>query len=46
VVQVQRNFDLLPDGRFIGVVEAAETQPQVHVVLNWLEELKERVPAR
>jgi serine/threonine-protein kinase len=41
-----RNFDLLPDGRFIGVVEAGDTQPQLQVVLNWLEELKQRVPVK
>ena len=46
VVQGPRNFDALPDGRFIGVVEAAEKQPQLQVVLNWFEELKRRVPTK
>jgi hypothetical protein len=41
-----RNFDIMPDGRVIGVIEAGERQSEVHVVLNWLEELKQRVPAR
>jgi hypothetical protein len=44
--------DILPDGRFIGVVNAesiptdAHAVPQIQVVLNWFEELKQRVPAR
>jgi serine/threonine-protein kinase len=47
-----RRFDFLADGRFIGVVPAALNQtaapetPQIHVVLNWFEDLKQRVPAR
>jgi hypothetical protein len=41
-----RNFDIMPDGRVIGVIEAGERQSEMHVVLNWLEELKQRVPAR
>ena len=47
-----RNFDIMPDGRIIGVVNAGETpssarvSPQIQVVLNWLEELKQRVPTR
>jgi hypothetical protein len=49
----ERNHDILPDGRFIGVVVASgsgqaatSTRPEVHVVLNWIEELKQRVPVR
>jgi serine/threonine-protein kinase len=38
-----RTYDVLPDGRFIGVV-AAGLAPQIHVVLNWFEDLKQRVP--
>jgi len=32
-----RTFDILPDGRAIGVVAASteRTTPQIHVVLNW-----------
>jgi serine/threonine protein kinase len=47
-----RKFDILPDGRLIGVIPAALIQtgapatPQIHVVLNWFEELKQRVAAR
>jgi serine/threonine-protein kinase len=48
----QRNYDMLPDGRWMGVVPAAASQPdtpqvtQIEVVVNWFEELKSRVPAR
>jgi serine/threonine-protein kinase len=47
-----RRFDTLPDGRLIGVVPAglsqtvAPTTQQIHVVLNWFEDLKQRVSAR
>ena len=49
----ERQYDITPDGkRFIGVVAAGESQggtagaPQIQVVLNWLEDLKQRVPVR
>ena len=46
-----RIWDLLPDGRMIGLVtpaidEGAVTTPQIRLVLNWFEELKERVPSK
>jgi hypothetical protein len=44
-----RLFDIAPDGRFamLKSVGGSETsQPGVVVVLNWLEELKQRVPTR
>ena len=47
-----RAYDILPDGRFIGVVPTSETESsgtavvQFRVVLNWTEELKQRVPIR
>jgi serine/threonine-protein kinase len=45
----QRNYDVMPDGRVLGVVGAGRTLltegRQIHVVLNWPEELKQRVPA-
>ena len=51
VVPANRNFDVLPDGeRFVVVLPADQPnnpegpQPRLHVVLNWFEELKERVP--
>jgi hypothetical protein len=44
---VPRNWDVSPlDNRVLGVVDPEESQPQIHVVLNWLEELKKRVPVK
>jgi Tol biopolymer transport system component len=48
----RRNHDVLPDGRIITVVavggqsQLAQANPQIHVVLNWFEELKQRVPVK
>src|SRR5262245_22913915 len=49
----ERQYDITPDGkRFIGVVAAGESQagtpgaPQIQDVLNWIEELKQRVPVK
>jgi Tol biopolymer transport system component len=46
-----RNHDIFPDGqRFIGVHDATTSRagtvsiPRIQVVLNWFEELKQRVP--
>jgi len=43
-----RSFDLLPDGRLIGVVTRSDSGRSIYsdlrVVLNWVEELKQRVP--
>jgi hypothetical protein len=48
-----RNFDITPDGKqFITVMSAAEPNNptgnphQIQVVLNWFEELKQRVPLK
>jgi hypothetical protein len=46
-----RNHDVAPDGRFLGVVTAGQatsttTPSQVEFVLNWFEELKQRVPIK
>ena len=38
-----RNYDTLPDGRIVIVTEET-ARPQINLVLNWFEELKERVP--
>ncbi len=45
-----RAFDVLPDGGFIGLIDAAEPNgslanetSEIRVVLNWFEELKARV---
>lgn len=49
--RVVRNHDIMPDGsRFVGFTTAADDQSQatsglqLHVVLNWFEELKAKVP--
>lgn len=47
--QLPRTFDIMPDGRILGVGSPGQTQSgfiqaQIHVVLNWFEELKARVP--
>jgi hypothetical protein len=49
----RRNFDVLPDGRFIGVVSSdrddnvsAAGLRDIRIVLNWTEELKARVPIK
>jgi dipeptidyl aminopeptidase/acylaminoacyl peptidase len=50
----RRNADMMPDGRVIGVLNevgqagSGETsdQRQITVVLNWHEELKQRVPTK
>ena len=49
---VPRNMDVLPDGRFVGIVDLAQsesgdlTAPRINVVLNWFEELKRLVPTK
>ena len=46
-----RDYDITPDGEHILMVVPAdepelEGSPQIHVVLNWFEELKTRAPVR
>jgi hypothetical protein len=45
-----RAFDILPDGRFIGLTNGSGPEvaraPQLRIVLNWTEELKQRVPVK
>ena len=46
-----RAWDILPDGRLIGITAGAEERtrsslPELRVVLNWFEELKQRVPVK
>ncbi len=46
-----RAFDILPDGRFIGLIDASEPREnsafEIRALLNWFEELKMKVkPAR
>jgi len=41
------NYDLSPDGRrFVMVEEPPPAAPQIRIVLNWTEELKQREPSR
>jgi Tol biopolymer transport system component len=42
-----RPYDVLPDGRLIGigVADPAPGGPQIHVVLNWFDELRRLAPA-
>ncbi len=49
----ERPYDISRDGQhFLGLIDAAQTQSgapatqQIHVVLNWFEQLKARVPNR
>jgi serine/threonine-protein kinase len=48
---VRRAFDITPGGQFVGLIgagaaesEMRQMNSQVRIVLNWLEELKQRVP--
>jgi len=46
-----RTFDILPDGRIVGIGPVSQSPggsgpAQIHVVLNWFEELKARVPTK
>jgi hypothetical protein len=46
-----RGYDTLPGGRFLGLTrpgeaDSAAAESELHVVVNWLEELKRLVPAR
>jgi eukaryotic-like serine/threonine-protein kinase len=49
---VTRNNDMMPDGKILGIAArriqpgAAATTAQIQVVLNWFEELKQRVPTK
>jgi len=50
---IEREQDITHDGKyFVGVVDAAPTRaqaaaaPQIRIVLNWFEELKQRVPVK
>jgi len=41
------DYDVSADGRFLMIKALSETQAptQINVVLNWFEELKQKVPA-
>lgn len=40
----QRKYDVTPLGRFLLVEEIVPSPKEIQLVLNWYEELKERVP--
>ena len=44
----QRNYDVMPDGRMLAVIATRGSRlagtGQIHVVLNWFEELRSRIP--
>jgi serine/threonine-protein kinase len=44
-----RGYDITPDGKFVAVLPAKDPsggpEVQINIVLNWFEELKQRVPA-
>ena len=39
-----RTYDVSADGQRFLMIEVGETRAELHVVLNWLEELEARVP--
>src|SRR5262249_11726591 len=45
-----RSYDVTPDGkRFVSSLRRSQTDtaaPQIHIVINWFEELKARVPTK
>jgi serine/threonine-protein kinase len=46
-----RPFDVTPDGRIVASIAtesapSAQTSPRIHIVYNWFEELKARVPTK
>jgi hypothetical protein len=48
-----RNYGITPAGTFVALVDPREpgvsgtsAAPEIHVVLNWHEELKQRVPTK
>jgi hypothetical protein len=49
--QGRRSYDVTPDGRLVAVIlpesgDESAGAPQLALVLNWHEELKEKVPLR
>jgi hypothetical protein len=38
-------YDVSPDGEKFHMVEVGDAESQLHVVVNWFEELEARVPA-
>ena len=40
-----QNYDVSRDGQHFAMIKAVETTGQIHVVLNWIEELKRKMSA-
>ena len=40
-----RNYDVAPDGRFL-MIKQADTLRQIHVVVNWMEDLRPLLASR
>jgi hypothetical protein len=48
-IHASRDWDISPDGKlFLMMKEAGPLQGQrkINIVLNWLEELKQRIPVK
>jgi hypothetical protein len=39
-----RNYDVHPDGEHFVFVKRPDEEPELRVVLNWVEELKRKLP--
>src|SRR5262249_25220183 len=51
VTTLPRNYDITPDGKLIGVIPGDSTQgvapgPQIQVVLNWFEDVKQKMSSK
>ena len=42
----RRNYDVAKDGRFLMIKDEESLRREIHVVLNWFEELKRLVPTQ
>jgi serine/threonine-protein kinase len=52
VTNLPRNYDITPDGKLIGVIPGDSSQagapigPQIQVVLNWFEDVKQKMSSK
>jgi serine/threonine-protein kinase len=50
--RLPRNADITPEGKLLGLIDAETSQsgspvlPQIQIVLNWFQELKQRAPVK
>ena len=40
------DYDVAPDGRFLAIKADTATADEIHIVVNWSEELKRLVPTK